>query len=100
MEDFGFVFNRMITERNPPGHQELETLSASSSTQNQLTDPPSQTRNPVANNVESVLAESTVCGENATDCDEGASGASTNTWTRNGVVFTIGIYSVLTAINL
>jgi hypothetical protein len=88
MEDFGFVFNRMITERNPPGHQELETLSASSPTKNQ------------ADSVESVLAESTgVCGENATDCDEGASGAPTNTWTRNGVVFTLGIYSVLTAIN-
>jgi hypothetical protein len=26
IEEFGVVFNRMITERNPTGHQELEML--------------------------------------------------------------------------
>jgi hypothetical protein len=89
----------MITERNPLGHQELEILAASSPTQNQVTDSSSPISSPVANGVEAVLAESTGCEEDATDCDGGASGAPTNTWTRNGVVFTLGIYSVLAAIN-
>jgi hypothetical protein len=81
MEDFGFVFNRMITERNPPRHQELETLSASSP-------------------VDPLLEESTGCEEDVTDCDEGASGAPTNTWTkRGGVVFTLMLYSVSAVIN-
>jgi hypothetical protein len=53
----------------------------------------------VANSVELVLAESTGCGEDTTDCDKGPSGAPTNTWTRDGVVFTLDIYSVSAAIN-
>jgi hypothetical protein len=31
IEEFGVVFNRMITERNPTGHQELDNLGSASS---------------------------------------------------------------------
>ena len=95
MEEFGLVFNRLITERNPPGHQELETLSASSPTPTptQVTEPSSPTQ---------------TSGHSGMDHDHSmnhspmantASGALTNTWPRIGVVFTLGIYSVLAAIN-
>jgi hypothetical protein len=72
----------MITERNPPGHQELETLLSASEP------------------VDPLLEESTGCEEGAADCDEGASGAPTNTCTRNGVAFfTLMIYSVSAVVN-
>jgi hypothetical protein len=96
IEEFGVVFNRMITQRNPTGNQELEMLGLA---------PPGGGgdvggRPTGSNGVESELQESSMgCEDDATDCDEGASGAPTNTWTRNGVVFTVGIYSVLAAIN-
>ena len=100
MEEFGFVVNIMITERNPPGHQELETLSALSPTPNQVTEPSSPTRKPVIKSVEPVLAESTGREEDAKDCDDLASGAPTDRWTRNEVAFSLEIYPFLAAINL
>ena len=92
MEEFGLVYNRMITEHNPAGHQELEALSAWSPTQNPVAEPSSPT------GMDHSGMDMDHSMHDNMDANS-ASGAPTNTWTRNGVVFALVIYSVLAAIN-